>query len=163
MGYGMAYDGNRPVRAHRLAWINAHGQIPDGLQVHHVCGQKLCVNVDHLQLVTIEEHAHIHHWKPLGDSCPNGHPFPESLRPGRRECAVCTSEKRRKPPRPPRTHCLYGHEYTPVNTSVLRDGARRCLTCHRERAAIYKARDPERVREVNRRATKRYYEKHRQA
>jgi hypothetical protein len=31
-----------------------------------------------------------------------------------------------------RPACVNGHEFTPENTSIRRDGSRRCLTCHRE-------------------------------
>lgn len=41
-----------------------------------------------------------------------------------------------------RTHCRNRHPYTPENTSVKRDGSRRCLTCHREQEADRMA-DPE--------------------
>lgn len=156
MGYGITYDGKKSIRAHRLAWITEHGAIPSGLHVHHVCGQKLCVNVAHLRLVTLVEHAEIHR-RPPPTACPQGHPYPESLRSNGKGCALC----RRRPPRPPRTHCLHGHEYTPENTSIRPDGSRRCLACHRENAARYKAADPERIREINRRATKRYFAKKR--
>lgn len=33
-----------------------------------------------------------------------------------------------------RTHCESGHEYTPKNTRIEPDGARRCRTCRRDRA-----------------------------
>lgn len=32
-----------------------------------------------------------------------------------------------------KTHCVHGHEFTPDNTMVERDGSRRCKTCHRRR------------------------------
>ena len=31
-----------------------------------------------------------------------------------------------------RTHCLYGHPYTPGNIIWRKHGARRCRICHRE-------------------------------
>jgi hypothetical protein len=40
------------VRAHRLSYEWAHGLIPDRMQVDHMCGNRLCVRVDHLRLVT---------------------------------------------------------------------------------------------------------------
>jgi hypothetical protein len=30
-----------------------------------------------------------------------------------------------------KTHCVNGHEYTPENTAITRDGCRRCRICHR--------------------------------
>lgn len=158
MGYGITYRGGRPLRAHQAAWFDAGREQPPGFDIHHRCENPLCWNLKHLELIPHAEHSRLHA-PPVPDACPNGHPFPESLRPGRRsECAVCARENRRKPPRPPSTHCKHGHEYTAENTSILPGGARRCLTCHRKAAARIKARDPERVREINRRATRRYYE-----
>ena len=31
-----------------------------------------------------------------------------------------------------KTHCVNGHEFTPENTKIESNGARRCLTCRRE-------------------------------
>jgi len=39
-----------------------------------------------------------------------------------------------------KTHCPRGHEYTPENTGRDGKGGRRCKTCHREKAAAYRAR-----------------------
>lgn len=38
-----------------------------------------------------------------------------------------------------KTHCDYGHEFTPENTGRDGRGARRCKTCHRARNARYRA------------------------
>lgn len=160
-GYGITFRNGRVLRAHQAAWLDAGREQPAGYDLHHVCENRLCWNVEHLRLMSRAEHARLHA-PPVPDACRNGHPFPESLRRGRRsECAVCARE--RYQPKPPRTHCKHGHEYTPENTSILPNGARRCLTCHREAAARAKQLDPEHVREVNRRATRSYWEKRRQS
>jgi hypothetical protein len=31
------------------------------LQVHHTCHNRLCCNVDHMQLLTVKEHAALHY------------------------------------------------------------------------------------------------------
>jgi hypothetical protein len=43
--------------AHRAAYIVFKGDIPDGMTVDHVCFNPLCVNPDHLQLLTRSENA----------------------------------------------------------------------------------------------------------
>ena len=50
-------------------------------------------------------------------------------------CRWATSlEQARNRPHPRKTHCKWGHAFTPKNTPIDRDGAQRCLTCHRERS-----------------------------
>jgi hypothetical protein len=51
-----AKDG-RDVLAHRLAWERANGPIPEGLQVHHRCENRRCINVEHMELLGVREHA----------------------------------------------------------------------------------------------------------
>lgn len=49
LGYG--YFGAQGIRyrAHRWAWEEAKGPIPDGAVIHHMCSNKPCVNVEHLE------------------------------------------------------------------------------------------------------------------
>jgi len=53
-GYGLVPRGTGGgyVRAHRLAWMLAHGPIPPGMFVCHRCDHPPCVNVAHLFLGT---------------------------------------------------------------------------------------------------------------
>jgi hypothetical protein len=39
-----------------------------------------------------------------------------------------------------KTHCVHGHEFTPENTYITKDGARGCRTCHRARDKASKKR-----------------------
>ena len=52
-GYGafnLGLDGgNRSVLAHRFAWDDLRGPIPEGLVLDHLCGVRRCVNPDHLE------------------------------------------------------------------------------------------------------------------
>ncbi len=44
--------------AHRVAYEEIHGPIPEGKLVRHLCNVKLCVNVEHLALGTrVENYA----------------------------------------------------------------------------------------------------------
>lgn len=49
-GYGNRTVGGKPIKAHRQAWIDVRGAIPDGMCVLHSCDNPSCVNVAHLFL-----------------------------------------------------------------------------------------------------------------
>jgi HNH endonuclease len=52
-GYGhFMYRNRKLYAAHRLAWIWANGQIPNGMQIDHLCRNRSCVNPVHMELVT---------------------------------------------------------------------------------------------------------------
>jgi Autographiviridae endonuclease len=51
-GYGKIEVAGETVRAHRWAWENEHGPIPEGLLVLHSCDVPACVRPDHLFLGT---------------------------------------------------------------------------------------------------------------
>jgi len=54
-GYGQ-FEG----RAHRTAWELTNGPIPDGHDLHHTCGVKLCVRPSHNVPMTHLEHQRLH-------------------------------------------------------------------------------------------------------
>ena len=54
-GYGrMQYNGHR-LLAHRLSYMLNVGSIFPGMEIHHKCNNKSCVNPNHLEQVTSKE------------------------------------------------------------------------------------------------------------
>lgn len=54
-GYGQYVHDGRTQSAHRLAYMDVKGPIPDGLQIDHLCRVRACVNPEHLEPVTAAE------------------------------------------------------------------------------------------------------------
>lgn len=95
-GYGQFKISGRAQQAHRVSFILAGRDIPEGLGLDHLCRNKKCVRPDHLEAVTNRENVI------RGDTvpgrnfrkthCPYGHELtPENLvksRPYRR-CLTC--------------------------------------------------------------------------
>jgi hypothetical protein len=85
---GYAVTGSRlRVLAHRLAWEEHYGSIPDGMVVHHKCHNRGCVNPVHLELHTPASHRVAHR------SCDHEDRY---VRPdGTSQCRVCRREYKR--------------------------------------------------------------------
>lgn len=56
-GYGRFDANGKRYVAHRFAWEVTGGMIPDGMQLDHLCLNKMCVNPDHCEAITDEEHG----------------------------------------------------------------------------------------------------------
>ena len=102
MGYGIFSiwsQAQRQILAHRVMYLHAGREIPEGHELDHLCATPSCVNPDHLQPVTHRENCR------RGDGfsgknakkthCPKGHPYdmgntyhPPS-RPYGRKCNEC--------------------------------------------------------------------------
>ena len=89
-----------PSLAHRLAWESVNGSIPGDMTVDHICFNKSCIAVEHLQLVSRAANARRRPHQPrvIDDGeCVNGHGFtPENTywRPsGQRGCRACIRER----------------------------------------------------------------------
>lgn len=54
-GYGHIRDGKRMRMAHRIVYEKHHGKIPKGKEIDHLCSNRACVNINHLEAVTHKE------------------------------------------------------------------------------------------------------------
>jgi hypothetical protein len=104
-GYGTFFPTRTaPTRAYRYAWESLIGPIPAGMTLDHLCGNRRCVNPDHLRVATQRENAlrghspaarnarktHCNHGHSL--SADNLHMTPK----GRRECVACRRRRGRE-------------------------------------------------------------------
>ncbi len=97
-GYGIFSLGKgndcRTILAHRAAYQMARGPIPEGLVIDHLCRNRACVKVEHLEVVTQRENLRrgvaLRHDP---DQCPQGHAYAgENLYigpDGDRQCRIC--------------------------------------------------------------------------
>ena len=95
-GYGVAAFLDRTrTAAHRLVWQMANGPVPDGLVVDHLCRNRWCVNVNHLDVTTNRENIRRGLRVALRTHCAQGHPFDGDnlvVADGRRYCRTCRRE-----------------------------------------------------------------------
>ena len=100
-GYGQATgrDWRKKVLPHRVAYELLVGPIPEGMQLDHLCRTLLCVNPDHLEIVTHYEN-HQRGYKAKKTHCRRGHPLATRKRGSlvRRDCKECDRLRHRKWP-----------------------------------------------------------------
>ena len=97
-GYGNFRDeDSKMVSVHRFSYEFFNGRtIPAGMTVDHICGNRSCVNPDHLEVVTSRENTMRGNTLATINSkathCPQGHPYSEEntcYSQGRRKCRAC--------------------------------------------------------------------------
>src|SRR5262252_5533696 len=71
-------DRQKPLLVHRVMYQHFIGDIPEGLELDHLCRDRLCCNPVHLEPVTRLENIH-RGSKYQPDSCIRGHPYPEFM------------------------------------------------------------------------------------
>jgi hypothetical protein len=59
-GYLKFWHNGKSIFAHRIEWEKHHGEIPNGMQIHHKDGNKLNNHIDNLQLVDPLTHRRLH-------------------------------------------------------------------------------------------------------
>lgn len=103
-GYGKFQVKRKAVYAHRFAYELAKGKIPRGLQIDHLCRNRLCVNPAHLEAVTCRENLlrgeGLTALRSKQRSCIRGHKFTKSntrvRANGTRKCRLCHNERAKK-------------------------------------------------------------------
>jgi hypothetical protein len=109
-GYGQIRVGGVLWKAHRLAWLAAGKELFPGMELHHVCENRLCINVDHLQQVTHGENIRA---RSFSERPGNG----SGRRKGISREGYAT-----------RTHCANGHDWNETNVRMYR-GYGHCRIC----------------------------------
>lgn len=98
-GYGHFAQGgpDKMIMAHRWSFEAMVAEIPEGLELDHLCRNKACVNPEHLEPVThavnIERNPNAIN-KTCADvtECPQGHKYDEQntrIYKGHRNCRAC--------------------------------------------------------------------------
>ena len=130
-GYGQFSLNGGPIYAHRWSYENANGEIPNGLEIDHLCRNRACVNPAHLEAVTSAENTR---------------------RGMLRQVNEVTWKARRE-----KTECQRGHPFDEENTKWDANGHRMCRECQTAAIREWKARNKDLVLERQRisRANKR--------
>lgn len=157
-GYGRFIVKSHSTFAHRVVYEVVRGAIPEGMTLDHLCKNTLCVNPDHMEVVTAAVNSsRIVSANREKTHCAKGHEYTadntiygkQSDGSKHRTCKICrnaAAQRQRErldngvKPVPTlnhnsaKTHCKRGHEFTFANTYMLPKGnGRRCLACRRER------------------------------
>ena len=98
-GYGNVWnpETKKYARAHRLAYEQEVGPIPEGMQLDHTCAQPICVWPGHLEPVTPAENNR--RAAERRTHCRRGHEYTEAntrMHGGYRECILCHRLKARE-------------------------------------------------------------------
>ena len=95
----------RKMGAHKFSYERLYGQVPNGLELDHLCRNTLCVNPAHLEAVTHQVNV-------------------------RRGRAAEALRKRQHS----KTHCPHGHPYSGKNLYIQpKTGSRFCVMCRNYR------------------------------
>lgn len=97
-GYGCFGVNRRVCTAHRVSYEAFKGQVPDGLQLDHLCRVIRCVNPDHLEPVT--GLVNMQRRFASYTRCAKGHEFSSDntyiRASGRRDCRACIRDRAKR-------------------------------------------------------------------
>ena len=151
-GYGMTSFGRGNIwLVHRYTYTTFVGEIPDGLQIDHLCRTRPCCNPAHLEAVTGKVN-HERGVKAQATHCARGHEFSghnliRKKSNGTRECRACKYEsqerslRRRRAAGLPVDHSLHG------TITGYQNYACRCDEC-RSAGAVAWQRNKSRTRRI---------------
>lgn len=103
-GYGKINFEGANRMAHRVVYTLLVGDIPENLQIDHVCRVRHCVCPAHLETVTTQENTRrglCGKHQAAKTHCPQGHPLeagnlaPRTASRSWRQCLTCTRERAR--------------------------------------------------------------------
>jgi len=109
-GYGRVGWNGRLWLTHRITYTFLVGDIPDDLEIDHLCKNKPCCNPEHLEPVTRSE----------------------NIRRGTQWHHTVERESSK-------TRCPRGHQYDQINTYITAKGHRQCRLCKRIAGQKYAA------------------------
>jgi len=100
-GYGSILHYGKAIKVHRFSYELSYGLIAETLEAHHKCGNKICVNPEHIQLINKVFHAQHHRQfrkKPI--KCIHGHRYTLQNtyidKRGYMTCKACKKKRNRR-------------------------------------------------------------------
>lgn len=97
-GYGVTNFERRQLRAHQAAYRVWCGEVPQGMQIDHLCRNRACFNPAHLECVTPQENTR--RGAAVKVACPAGHPYDAANTylntRGHRVCRTCVASAKKE-------------------------------------------------------------------
>lgn len=99
-GYGVFFFRQKTRRAHRVTYWATHGDIPKDRVVNHTCGNRACINIAHLELLTVRDNnfkdsKSLSYFNSIKTHCPQGHPYDRKYG-NQRYCSICDAAKKKR-------------------------------------------------------------------
>ena len=92
-GYGIFWLKGKLIALHRFIYEKINGKISPELEVDHLCSNRSCVNLNHLEAVTKQEN----HKRRVKTHCHKGHELTDDNiykhKDGYRECRTCSMNR----------------------------------------------------------------------